>query len=111
MNMANNKKKRGISRFGDIPYLDTSLVVGGKVGHRENIEKIKVPAFCHYSLDEGKIKKLGAIIYNGEFYALLDFSEQRKSNISCEVGKQLALEDLIKLYDIDICKAKIILFR
>ena len=106
------KKKRGVSRFEDIPYFDTTSVTNGKIGHRENAGRVKIPAFCHYSLDGKKIQRLGAINYDevDNVYLLEDFSGQKRVDEGSVVGKQAKLEDLFKLYDINICKAKIIVF-
>ena len=106
------KKKRGISRFEDLPYFDTASVTNGKVGHRENVKRVKIPAFCHYSVDGSKTQKLGAINYDevDNVYLLEDFSGQKRVDEGSVVGKQGKLEDLFKLYDINICKVKIIVF-
>ena len=106
------KKKRGVSRFEDRPYFETASVTNGKIGHRENVGKVKIPAFCYYSVDGKKTQKLGAINYDevDNVYLLEDFSGQKRVDEGSVVGKQTKLEDLFKLYDINICKAKIIVF-
>ena len=112
INATRVKKKRGVSRFEDIPYFDTTSVINGKIGHRENIKRVKIPAFCHYSVDGKKTQKLGAINYDevDNVYLLEDFSGQKRVDEGSVVGKQVKLKDLFKLYDINICKVKIIVF-
>lgn len=94
--------------FKNRPYLEVKIVKNGKIGHRENIKKTKVPFYCFFS-EDGLTKKLGLVNQHDDWYYLIDLTKQRKKGK--EVAEDLDLEELIKEYNIDTTKVKLIVFE
>ena len=97
------------------PYFEVQTVTikgNKKVEHSENIARVKLPFYCYYSLDGGKTKSLGIVDWvNGVVgFVLLDHTKQ-ESWAPGAVGGRLILEDLIKAYNINTVKVKVIVFE
>jgi len=90
------------------PYLEIESVTNGKIGHRENIKKIKFPFYCYYSKD-GLRKKLGLVSDNEGCKYLVDLSCQKK--INKDVDQNNDLETLIIDNNIMLVKVKLVLFE
>lgn len=90
------------------PYLVVEVVKNGKIGHRENIEKMRFPFYCYYSKD-GKHKRLGIVSINNDVYYLMDMAIQKKSRE--DVDQNLNLETLVIDNHIDTVKVKLIVFE
>ena len=99
-------KKKELSEFHKRPYLKVIIEeVKGKPQGEENIEKIEFPCYCSY-VNGGKI-------YFGElnhsrYYGLFRIDKQDKYNF---VDEMSSLTDLIRVYDINILKAEVKLWK
>jgi len=95
------------------PYFEVVTVPlkGNKrVEHTENLDKIMLPFYCYYSFDGGRNKKLGVVDWSDGYY-LQDHSKQTSLENSGILGKYDKLLTLIKKFDIDTVKVKIIVFE
>lgn len=90
------------------PYLEVKRVVNGKIGHRENINKIKFPFYCYYSQDL-KHKRLGVVSEANDIYYLIDMAIQKKKRE--DVDQNENLEKLIIDNNIMLVKVKLIVFE
>jgi len=90
------------------PYLVVEMARNGKVGHRENVDKIRFPSYCYYSKD-GKHKRLGVINQNDGIYYLIDMAIQKKRREDVDGDENL--NDLLARNHIQIVKVKTIIFE
>jgi len=94
------------------PYFEVVTVPlkdNKRVKHTENLDKIKLPFYCYYSLDGGKNLQLGCVDWN-KGYFLQDHSEQGSPQGGM-VATSLFLVDLITKYNINTVKVKIIVYE
>ena len=97
------------------PYFEVQTVIikGNKrVGHSENITKLKLPFYCYYSKDGGKTKHLGIVDWVNSVvgFVLLRHTKQ-ESWAQGAIGGRLGLEDLIKDFHISTVKVKVIVYE
>ena len=96
------------------PYFEVETVYlkGNKrVEHLENLDKILIPFYCTFSFDGGNTSRLGLVDWD-KGYFLQDHSEQ--FDVECcggVVDKKDKLLDLIKEYNINTVKVKLIVFQ
>lgn len=90
------------------PYLEVKVVRNGKMGHRENIKKMRFPFCCYYSKD-GRHKRLGLVDVHDDWYFLIDLAIQKKNR--CDVDGDEDLEQLIVDNNIETVKVKFIVFE
>jgi len=98
------------------PYLSADIILDDKKEHKENVTKIKLPTYCYYSPNSGKVKKLGLLNSRKENFELLDVSNQKAlsyNNVVAETVKHTikALDKLMGENKVDIRRAKVILFE
>lgn len=98
------------------PYLSVGIVHDEKKEHKENVKKIRLPVYCYYSPNGGKVMKLGLLNSRKKNFELLDVSMQKMLNCSNVVAETLnknlkALDKLIKENKCDIRRAKVVLFE
>ena len=97
------------------PYFEVQTVTlkGNKrVEHSENLDRIKLPFYCHYSTNGGRTKHLGVVDYINSTigYVLLSHAPQAFRTDGA-VGGRYKLEDLIKAYNINTVKVKVIVYE
>lgn len=98
------------------PYLTTDIVLDDKKEHKENVKKIKLPVYCYFSPNGGKVMKLGLLNSRKKTFELLDMSSQKMlkfSNVVAESNSKTfeALDKLIKDNKVNIGRAKVVLFE
>ena len=108
-------KEKGGDKVNNKPYFEVQTVTlkGNKrVEHSENLERIKLPFYCYYSYNDGKSKNLGIVDYINSTigYVLLTHSGHYDYSDRGAVGGRKKLDDLIKAYNINTVKVKVIVY-
>ena len=80
-----------------------------KVEHLENLDKIKLPFYCYFSTDDGKSKHLGIVDWDDGYF--LQSHTGQSFDSSGMMGKTDKLIDLIKGFNIETVKVKIIIYQ
>jgi len=101
------------------PYFEVQTVVlkGNKrVEHSENLDRTKLPFYCHYSQDGGATKYLGIVdwVNSKVGYILLRHTKQyvgEPFEPKGAVGGRLKLKDLITAFNINTVKVKVIVYE
>ena len=98
--------------MNDKPYFEVQTVYmkgNKKVEHTENLNKIKLPFYCYFSLNSGESKHLGIVDWDDGYY--LQSHTGQSYDSSGRVGKTDKLLDLIKEFSIETVKVKIIVYN
>jgi hypothetical protein len=120
------EEKKKSNRFEDRPYFETELIKCKKKGNRvlnENLDKIKFPFGCTFEkpifddLNNPRlVTRIGEVFWstndystNNVSYDLYDITKQ--TNINNFIDSFNDLKSLIKKYNINIVKGKLLLFQ
>ena len=98
------------------PYLSTDIVLDDRKEHKENVKKIKLPAYCYFSPNGGKVMKLGLLNSRKKTFELIDVSRQKSLSYNNVIAETLTKNDyelgkLIEENNVNIGRAKVILFE
>jgi len=109
-------KKKKSNRYEDRPYFETELIECKKKNNRvlnENLDKVKFPFYCTFEtrgvFTRAIETRIGEVHRGVEYYSLFDITEQTKDRTL--VRNAINLDELIRKYNINIVKGKLLLFK
>jgi hypothetical protein len=109
-------KKKKSNKYEDRPYFETELIECKKKNNRvlnENLDKIKFPFYCTFEtrgvFTRAIETRIGEVHRGIAYYSLFDVTEQTKDRTLVQNADYL--DELIKKYNINIVKGKLLLFK